>query len=169
MCALDVRGAADGPISASTLGRRKHPSIRLSKKTTQAWARRVSGGWFRRRSADSEALSAQLAWIRIFGVLRSYQKCRFLEFAGREAEMRQIGREKAEFLWRCTQKILEPCLMYCVFVYCSNECDMQVVSIFLIVGCLGFCWSQLQVKTQAVRTQKVVNAVVEGWAPQFLF
>jgi hypothetical protein len=30
-------GAADLPLSASTLARRKCPSIRLSKKKNQAW------------------------------------------------------------------------------------------------------------------------------------
>jgi len=33
-----------------------------------------------------------------FGVLRSHKKCRILKRAGREAEVRQIGREKAGFL-----------------------------------------------------------------------
>ncbi len=36
--------------------------------------------------------------MRFFAVLRSHQKCRILKRAGREAEVRQIGREKAEFL-----------------------------------------------------------------------
>jgi hypothetical protein len=36
--------------------------------------------------------------MNFFGVLRSHKKCRILKRAGREAEVRQIGREKAEFL-----------------------------------------------------------------------
>ena len=82
------------------------PSVRLSKKKLRLEAR-VNSGECRRWNAVFEAFSDQSCWMRSFGVLRSHKKCRILKRAGREAEVRQIGREKAEFLGEVHPKKLQ--------------------------------------------------------------
>jgi hypothetical protein len=72
-------------------------SVCLWKKKLRLEAR-VHWGGCKPWNADFEAFSDQFCWMRCFGVLRSHKICRILKRAGREEEVRQIGREKAAFL-----------------------------------------------------------------------
>jgi hypothetical protein len=81
-------------------------SVCLSKKKLRLEAR-VNSGECRRWNAVFEAFSDQSCWMRSFGVLRSHKKCRILKRAGHEAEVRQIRREKAEFLGEVHPKSIQ--------------------------------------------------------------
>jgi hypothetical protein len=87
------------------LARRKHRSIRLSLKLRLE--ARVHWGGCKPWNADFEAWADQFCWMRCFGVLRSHKICRILKRAGREAEVRQIRREKAEFLTKMHLKCIQ--------------------------------------------------------------
>ncbi len=126
----------------------------------------VCAGWCRQRSANFEAFSALFGWIRIFRIFRSHKKCQILEHAGREAEMRQIGRERQNFLHTCTPKVCTT--MFYIFVIRFLFKHMWSASGFYF-SCSWLVWGQWNELSQAVCTQKVVSAAIERSAPQILF
>jgi hypothetical protein len=69
--------------------------LRKQKLRLEAWG---NSGGCRRWTAGFAAFFYQSWWMIFFGVVRSHKKCRIRKCAGREVEVRQIGREKAEFL-----------------------------------------------------------------------
>ncbi len=75
--------------------------------------------------------------MRFFCVLRSHKLCRILKCAGREAEVRRIGREKAEFLGELHPKVFRAMAEILDVRFCSNKCGLQEVSIFLDRGLFG--------------------------------
>ncbi len=93
----------------------------------------MNWGGCRRWNAGFEAFSAQLGWMRFFGVLRSHKKCRILKRGGREAEVRRIGREKAEFLTNMHPQCLQHHARYfpLFYVLYSNEGDERCGEGFL--------------------------------------
>ena len=71
-------------------------------------------------------------------MLRSHKEYQILEHAGREAEMRHIGRGKAELPREDAPKApLAPCSMHLLLFLCLKECDLREVSSILDRGFLG--------------------------------
>ncbi len=93
-------------------------SVCLRKQKLRLEAR---GNWIGCRpwNAGFAAFSDQLWWMIFFGVLRSHKKSRIRKCAGREAEVRQIGREKAEFLGEVHPKKLQHDARYFP-LFCSS-------------------------------------------------
>jgi hypothetical protein len=107
------------------------PSVRLWKKKLRLEAR-VNSGECRRWNAVFEEFSDQSCWMRSFGVLRSHKKCRILKRAGREAEVRRIGREKAAFQGEVRPESLQHHAQYFpVFFLYWNQCDERCGKTFL--------------------------------------
>ena len=160
-CALDARGAlqiARFQHQHQTWSER-NISVHLSvDKKPQAWVR-VSGGWCRLWNADFKAWAMQSGWMRVFGVLRSHKKCWTLKCAGREAEVRQIRREKAEFLKEIHPKRFQHHVWYTGDSFCvwANVIRERFV-VFLIM----LRWSPLSWwKRRQYALEKVNSAVVQ--------
>ena len=89
------------------------------------WKKKTSGlrpGGIRADVGDGMRISRRFLISRgddIFAVLRSHKKCRIRKCAGREAEVRQIGREKAEFLGEVHPKSLQHDARYFP-LFCSS-------------------------------------------------
>ena len=104
-----LRGACRSPsFSIKLFGPEENIglSVCLRKQKLRLEAR---GNWAgcRRWNAGFAAFSDQSWWMIFFGVVRSHKKCRIRKCAGREAEVRQIGREKAEFLGEVHPKSIQ--------------------------------------------------------------
>ncbi len=159
-CAWSSRWA---PRSATTLGRRKLASIRrVGEKKTHSLGQEGEWGLIQALKRGFRGVFCSLCLGLIFWCVEILQKSYILEHAGREAEMRQIGRWKAEFLRETHPKGREGhmwCIVCSFSVWTSVMCKKFLL--FLIVDCFWVCWSEFEpAKTQAVRTQNASLTVL---------